>query len=131
VEGKMLPYCDVVMEVLMSLESSQLQRDVKPLILSVIGDIAIAIGPLFQRYLAPPSRVVVMLHLASQIQVEMNGENDEHMVEYMNSLHLGGDGWGMVELTNLWKYMIAFHLLTMSHYPCHRGRRDRGVHWHH
>jgi hypothetical protein len=51
-----------------------------------------AIGPLFQRYLAPPSRVVAMLHLASQIRVEMNGENDEHMVEYTNSLHRGG-GW--------------------------------------
>jgi len=87
VEAKVLPYCDTVMQVLLvCLENPSLKRDVKPPMLSVFGDLAMAIGPQFQRYLAPPSRAMVMLYQASKITVDMENED---MVEYMNCLHEG------------------------------------------
>ena len=54
--------------------------------LTLFGDIALAVGGEFQRYLAPPSKTMMMLYQASKTQVPMD---DEDMVEYLNELHTG------------------------------------------
>ncbi|CAL4982818.1 unnamed protein product [Urochloa decumbens] len=55
-EGKILPYCDDIMTQLLSLEDRdlfcfQLRRSIKPLVFSCFGDIALAIGENFEKYL--------------------------------------------------------------------------------
>lgn len=77
----MLPYCDEIMTMLMqNLSNGALHRSVKPQILSVFGDIALSIGPDFQKYL--PAVLQMLMH-ASQVQVD---QNDYDMVEYLNEL---------------------------------------------
>lgn len=78
---KIMPYCDEIMTLLLeNLGNTNLHRSVKPQILSVFGDIALSIGPEFQKYLQV---VIQMLMHASQVQVD---PNDFDMVEYLNEL---------------------------------------------
>lgn len=50
----MLPYCDNLMNMLMmNVSSNAVSRGVKPIILSTFGDLALAIGGNFEKYLAP------------------------------------------------------------------------------
>ncbi|KAI3861352.1 hypothetical protein MKX03_016167 [Papaver bracteatum] len=52
-EEQILPYCDGIMtQLLKNLSSNQLHRSVKPPIFSCFGDIALAIGENFEKYLA-------------------------------------------------------------------------------
>jgi importin subunit beta-1 len=84
VEGKILPYCDTIVQCLLqALENSSLKRDVKPPMLSLFGDMALAIGPNFRRYLEPTLR---MLYQASNTSVDL--ENMD-LVDYMNELYEG------------------------------------------
>lgn len=84
VESKVLPYCDTIVQCLLqALENSSLKRDVKPPMLSLFGDMALAIGGQFQRYLEP---VLIMLYQASTTTVDL--ENDD-LVGYMNELFEG------------------------------------------
>lgn len=77
----MLPYCDEIMTLLLeNLSNPNLHRSVKPQILSVFGDIALSIGPEFEKYLQV---VIQMLMHASELQVD---SNDYDMVEYLNEL---------------------------------------------
>lgn len=76
-----VPYCDEIMTLLLhNLNEASLHRSVKPQILSVFGDIALGIGPEFQKYLPA---VLQMLNQASQLQVN---PNDYDMVDYLNEL---------------------------------------------
>ena len=53
VEDQILPYCDSVMSILLqNLQSTVVSRDLKPAILSIFGDIALALGDRFETYLA-------------------------------------------------------------------------------
>lgn len=80
-KGKILPYCDDIMSVLLeNLGNTALHRNVKPQILSVFGDMALSIGPDFKKYL---QIVLQMLLHASQCQVD---PNDYDMVDYLNEL---------------------------------------------
>ncbi|XP_059088722.1 importin subunit beta-1-like [Tigriopus californicus] len=76
-----MPYCDEIMMILLeNLRNNDVHRVVKPQILSVFGDIALAIGPEFKKYLE------VVLHAlmeASQAQVD---RSDFDMVDYLNEL---------------------------------------------
>jgi hypothetical protein len=52
VEARIAPHCDAVMRVLLTnLQSNDVQRNIKPQILSAFGDIAIAVGDAFEAYL--------------------------------------------------------------------------------
>ena len=63
-----IPFCDEVMTVLLeNLSNNEVHRLVKPQILSVFGDIALAVGSKFSKYLEV---VLQTLREASQAQVD-------------------------------------------------------------
>jgi importin subunit beta-1 len=85
-DAKILPYCDgIVFQLLQDLQSTQLHRSVKPPILSCFGDLALAVGPAFEKYLA---YIVPMLQSATALSMEAD-KNDEEMVDYNNLLRNG------------------------------------------
>ena len=64
----MLPYCDEVMTILLeNLSNQEVHRWIKPQILSVFGDVALAIGVEFKKYL---DVVLQTLMQASQAQID-------------------------------------------------------------
>ena len=84
-DDKMTPYCDTLMTVLLqNLQSHDLDRDVKPSILSCIGDIALAITGNFEKYLPA---VMHVLQQASQTRVV--DKNDLDFLDYVDSLREG------------------------------------------
>ncbi|ROL52976.1 Importin subunit beta-1, partial [Anabarilius grahami] len=82
--ANILPYCDEIMQLLLeNLGNENVHRSVKPQILSVFGDIALAIGGEFKKYL---DIVLDTLQQASQAQVD---KTDYDMVDYLNELREG------------------------------------------
>ncbi|KAJ1675667.1 karyopherin Kap95 [Spiromyces aspiralis] len=79
-------YCDAFMQILLkNLESAELSRDVKPPILSCFGDIAMAIGGEFHKYLE-----YVLPALASACTVSANMQpTDFDTIDYNNQLRSG------------------------------------------
>jgi importin subunit beta-1 len=78
---KVLPYCDELMTVLLeNLSNNAVHRSVKPQILSVFGDIALAIGPEFKKYLE-----IVLQTLMQASQIDVN-RDDYDLVDYLNEL---------------------------------------------
>ncbi|XP_054798183.1 importin subunit beta-1-like [Prosopis cineraria] len=85
-EDKILPYCDGIMtQLLKDLSSDNLHRSVKPPLFSCIGDIALAIGDNFYKYLMYAMNT---LQLAAETYAHASGFDDE-MTEYINSLRNG------------------------------------------
>ncbi|KAI6701972.1 hypothetical protein NL676_011108 [Syzygium grande] len=85
-EDKILPYCDGIMtQLLKDLSSNQLHRSVKPPIFSCFGDIALAIGENFEKYL---TYAMPMLQSAAELSAHASGADDD-MTEYTNSLRNG------------------------------------------
>ncbi|KAI5568470.1 hypothetical protein POPTR_012G017500v4 [Populus trichocarpa] len=85
-EDKILPYCDGIMtQLLKDLSSNQLHRSVKPPIFSSFGDIALAIGENFEKYLM---YAMPMLQSAAELSAHTSVADDE-MTEYTNSLRNG------------------------------------------
>jgi len=81
---KVLPFCDEIMMLLLeNLGNAGVHRNVKPQILSVFGDIALAIGPFFKNYLEV---VLTTLQQATQAQVD---KTDYDMIDYLNELREG------------------------------------------
>ncbi|CAH1790559.1 unnamed protein product [Owenia fusiformis] len=79
---KVLPFCDELMQLLMEdLSNNGLHRSVKPQILSVFGDIALAIGPAFKNYLE-----VILNTLNQASQVTVTDQDDYDMIDYLNEL---------------------------------------------
>jgi importin subunit beta-1 len=78
---RVLPYCDDFMTMLMqNLSNPEINRDVKPQVLSVFGDISLAIGPEFKKYLTP---VLTVLRQIMDIQLDTS---DFEMRDYMRTL---------------------------------------------
>ncbi|CAI0397471.1 unnamed protein product [Linum tenue] len=85
-ENKVLPYCDGIMtQLLKDLSSNQLHRSVKPPIFSCLGDIALATGQDFEKYLM---YAMPMLQSAAELSAHTAGADDE-MIDYTNSLRNG------------------------------------------
>ncbi|PIN14451.1 Karyopherin (importin) beta 1 [Handroanthus impetiginosus] len=85
-EDKILPFCDGIMtQLLKDLSSNQLHRSVKPPIFSCFGDIALAIGENFDKYLM---YAMPMLQSAAELSAHTSGADDE-MIEYTNLLRNG------------------------------------------
>ncbi|KAL5706753.1 Importin subunit beta-1 [Ranunculus cassubicifolius] len=85
-EDKILPYCDSIMtQLLKDLSSDQLHRSVKPPIFSCFGDIALAIGENFEKYLL---YAMPMLQRAAELSIHTPGF-DEEVTEYTNLLRNG------------------------------------------
>merc|ERR1712060_931861 len=83
-EAKVMPYCDEVIHLLLrNLQNPALNRNVKPPILSCFGDIALAVGGQFEKYL---SVTMSMLHQASQTTVDASNSD---LVEYLQQLREG------------------------------------------
>lgn len=71
----LLPYCNELMGLLLqALQDGQLARDVKPHVVSAIGDIALSIGGSFVNYLQPTMHLFAQ---ASLISVEDQDDYDE------------------------------------------------------
>ncbi|EEB06851.1 karyopherin Kap95 [Schizosaccharomyces japonicus yFS275] len=82
---KIAPYCDDFMSRLVQdLQSTVLDRNVKPAILSCFSDIALAIGTGFEKYL---ETVMLLLQQASAVQVPAGAGFD--MFDYVDALRLG------------------------------------------
>ncbi|KAM0946031.1 putative importin-beta domain, armadillo-like helical, importin beta family [Dioscorea sansibarensis] len=85
-EEKILPFCDGIMtQLLKDLSSNQLHRSVKPPIFSCFGDVALAIGENFEKYLI---YAMPMLQSAAELSVHVSSADDE-MIEYTNQLRNG------------------------------------------
>lgn len=85
-EDKILPYCDGIMtQLLKDLSSNQLHRSVKPPIFSCFGDIALAIGENFEKYLI---YAMPMLQSAAELSLQASAADDD-MLEYANLLRNG------------------------------------------
>ncbi|KAI3815695.1 hypothetical protein L1987_15374 [Smallanthus sonchifolius] len=85
-EDKMLPWCDGIMtQLLKDLSSNQLHRSVKPPIFSCFGDIAMAIGENFEKYLM---YAMPMLQSVAELSAHTTGADDE-IIEYTNLLRNG------------------------------------------
>ncbi|KAL8233094.1 hypothetical protein R6Q57_002872 [Mikania cordata] len=85
-EEKVLPWCDGFMtQLLKDLSSNQLHRSVKPPIFSCFGDISLAIGENFEKYLM---YAMPMLQSAAELSSHTSGADDE-MIEYTNLLRNG------------------------------------------
>lgn len=83
-EGRLLPYCDEILGLLLkNLQSPKLNRNVKPPILSCFGDIALAIGGHFEKYMEV---TMSMLQQASATEVDME---DDDLVDYLHQLQEG------------------------------------------
>ena len=70
----------IVGVLLTNLQNQELHRQVKPHMLSCFGDIALAVGGDFERYL---SQVLVMLASASATTMP---SDDDELIEYLNAL---------------------------------------------
>ncbi|KAI5329242.1 hypothetical protein L3X38_028639 [Prunus dulcis] len=85
-EDKILPFCDGIMtQLLKDLSSNQLHRSVKPPIFSCFGDLALAIGENFEKYLM---YAMPMLQSAAELSAHTSGVDDD-MIEYTNTLRNG------------------------------------------
>nr|XP_016464878.1 PREDICTED: importin subunit beta-1-like [Nicotiana tabacum] len=82
-DDKILPYCDGIMtHLLKDLSSGELNKSVKPPIFSCLGDIALAIGEHFEKYL---QYALPMMQTASEVCAQLDNSDDE-MLEYGNQL---------------------------------------------
>ncbi|CAL9754269.1 unnamed protein product [Musa acuminata subsp. burmannicoides] len=85
-DDKVLPYCDGIMsQLLKDLSNPVLHRSVKPPIFSCFGDIALAIGEHFEKYVP---YVMPMLQGAAELCSQLD-INDDDMQEYGNQLRRG------------------------------------------
>ncbi|GHP04367.1 hypothetical protein PPROV_000312100 [Pycnococcus provasolii] len=95
-EDKILPFCDKIMLVLLEdLRSPDLHRSVKPGMLSCFGEIALAVGPNYEKYLpyALPVLTSAAMMCGSPTRhrelAASETEDDEDVAEYANNLRVG------------------------------------------
>ncbi|KAL8564063.1 Importin subunit beta-1 [Nucella lapillus] len=132
---KILPFCNELMMVLLeNLGNENVHRSVKPQILSVFGDIALAIGTNFKPYL---DVVLTTLQQASQAQVD---KTDYDMIDYLNELREGcleaytgivqglkGDGENMNTDVNLLQPHVAHIISFVEHISVDEDKSDSNI----
>ena len=80
-DNRILPFCDELIQCLLeNLQNPELNRQVKPSVLSCFGDIALAIGGNFEKYLC------ATLQMLEQAGLTTVPEDDEELVEYLTVL---------------------------------------------
>jgi len=85
VEGRIAPHCANIMTLLIQcLQSEDLHRSVKPPVLSVFGDVAMALNGDFEPYVQAS-----MTMLQGAIQQSADDDADEEFLEYLNDLREG------------------------------------------
>lgn len=78
------PYCDEIMTSLRNaLQDASVTRDIKPIVISCFGDVAMAIGAAYEPYL----QVSVMM-LMQAAQQSAPDDDDDELVAFINSLRL-------------------------------------------
>lgn len=78
-DDRVLPFCDGIMELLLKdLQSDVLHRSVKPAIFSCFGDIALAIGEQFEKYV---HHVLPVMQQAAEVCAQID-PSDEELMEY-------------------------------------------------
>ncbi|KAF6164899.1 hypothetical protein GIB67_017102 [Kingdonia uniflora] len=129
-DDKILPYCDGIMtHLLKDLSNGMLHRSVKPPIFSCFGDIALAIGQYFEKYLP---YAMPMMQGASEVCAQMETD-DEDMVDYGNQLRRGifeaysGILQGMKNLKAELMLPHAAHLLQFIEVVVRDKSREEGV----
>jgi len=84
-EGKVEPYCEEIVPLLLKLlQDPTLKRDVKPPILSCFGDIALALGGGFEKYLE-----ITMVMIEQARTTKASDPEDQDMVDYVDTLREG------------------------------------------
>jgi len=88
ITSQIAPHCDKIITVLLTnLQNRDLDRAVKPTILSVFGDIAWAIGGSFDKYL---SVVLNMLKQAAETVMKTKIDDEDYeLIDYLNQLREG------------------------------------------
>jgi len=82
--NKIAPYCDEIVAILLAnLQNPALNRNVKPPILSCFGDIALAIGGEFTKYLG------IVMNMLQQASTTTVPADDDDLVDYLNLLREG------------------------------------------
>jgi importin subunit beta-1 len=83
-EAAVEPYCDEIVRLLLvNLQNPNLNRNVKPPILSCFGDVALAVGGKFEKYMR-----VTMSMLVQASGTTVDPENPD-LVDYLNQLREG------------------------------------------
>ena len=83
-DAKFIPLSDEVMKVLLQhLQSRSIERSVKPHIISCLGDIALAVGSYFSRYLPYVFRMLIP---ASQLRFDAASSTNYDDVDYLDDL---------------------------------------------
>ncbi|EDW78366.2 uncharacterized protein Dwil_GK16389 [Drosophila willistoni] len=81
----MVPYSDELMSVWMNnLAEPSFPRDLKPSILTAIGDMALTIGDKFLEYLDP---VLEILRASSEVQIDATNHNEYGIGKFISKLH--------------------------------------------
>merc|ERR1719273_3041640 len=129
------PFTDEVMEVLLTnLRDNNVHRTVKPQILSVFGDVALAIGPEFRKYLELRSnskgditkdREDLWLHRSVDVVVSQVGEEDLHHLISERSHQLVAHGAADVanEANSCMAHLVLSYILQAN-----QEERLEGVH---
>jgi importin subunit beta-1 len=85
--NQLMPYCDkIVVHLLQNLSKPELDKSIKPVIITCFGDIAVAIGPLFSKYFEV---VMSMLKQAGDTVSHTNiaeADDQDDIIDYLNSL---------------------------------------------
>jgi len=87
IKSQLMPYCDkIVILLLQDLQKQELHKNIKPSIITCFGDIAVAIGTLFGKYMEV---VMSMLKQAGDTVMQTNiteTEDQDDLIDYLNYL---------------------------------------------
>ncbi|KAM7262789.1 hypothetical protein ACFE04_000472 [Oxalis oulophora] len=129
-ENNVFPYCDGIMSHLIKdLQSAELHRSVKPPIFSCIGDIALAIGEHFEKYI---SHAIPMMQGAAEHCAKLD-TSDEELMDYANQLNrsifeaYSGILQGFKSVKPELMMPYAGHLLQFIELVCRDSLRDESV----